>query len=105
MPVPFFNVLNGGAHSGNEMAFQETMIAPVGASSITEAIQMGSEVYQELKKVIVKQFGLSGEFTMLRQTKKRKEKALLILQSKLSVLETKEVSPHRFHGLTKHWTS
>ncbi|KAJ5931732.1 hypothetical protein N7516_006221 [Penicillium verrucosum] len=60
MPVPFFNVLNGGVHSGNKMAFQETMIAPVGASSFTEAVQMGSEVYQQLKKVIVKKFGPSG---------------------------------------------
>lgn len=60
MPVPLFNVLNGGVHSGNKMAFQETMIAPVGASSFTEVIQMGSEVYQQLKKVIVKKFGPSG---------------------------------------------
>ena len=61
MPVPFFNVLNGGVHSGNRMAFQETMIAPVGATSITEAIRMGSEVYQHLKKVIVKKFGAAGK--------------------------------------------
>ncbi|CAI7676726.1 unnamed protein product [Penicillium palitans] len=60
MPVPFFNVLNGGVHSGNKIAFQETMIAPVGASSFTEAVQMGSEVYQQLKKVIVKKFGPSA---------------------------------------------
>ena len=60
MPVPFFNVLNGGVHSGNKMAFQETMIAPVGVTSITEAVRMGSEVYQQLKKVIVKQFGPAG---------------------------------------------
>ena len=60
MPVPFFNVLNGGVHSGNKMAFQETMIAPVGASSFTEAVQMGSEVYQQLKKVIIEKFGPSG---------------------------------------------
>lgn len=60
MPVPFFNVLNGGVHSGNKMAFQETMIAPVGASSITEAVRMGSETYQCLKKVITKKFGPSG---------------------------------------------
>ncbi|KAF4766898.1 hypothetical protein N7455_005427 [Penicillium solitum] len=59
MPVPFFNVLNGGVHSGNKMAFQETMIAPVGAS-FTEAVQMGSEVYQQLKKVIIKKSGPSA---------------------------------------------
>ena len=37
------------------------MIAPVGATSITEAIRMGSEVYQQLKKVIVKKFGAAGK--------------------------------------------
>ncbi|KAJ5608013.1 hypothetical protein N7537_004632 [Penicillium hordei] len=60
MPVPFFDVLNGVLHSGNSMAFQETMIAPVGASPFTEAVQMGSEVFQQLKKVIVKKFGPSA---------------------------------------------
>ncbi|KAL2066272.1 hypothetical protein VTL71DRAFT_2343 [Oculimacula yallundae] len=57
MPVPFFNVLNGGVHSGNLMAFQEFMIAPVGATSLTHAVQMGSEVYQTLKTVIKTRFG------------------------------------------------
>jgi enolase len=57
MPVPFFNVLNGGVHSGNTMAFQEIMIAPTGATSITEAVQMGAETYHALSKVIAKKFG------------------------------------------------
>jgi len=57
MPVPFFNVLNGGVHSGNLMAFQEFMVAPVGASSLTHAVQMGSEVYQTLKNIIKIKFG------------------------------------------------
>lgn len=60
MPVPFFNVLNGRVHSGNTMAFQEFMICPVGAHSTTEAVRMGSEVYQELKKVIKTKFGPSA---------------------------------------------
>ncbi len=60
MPVPFLNVLNGGVHSGNTMAFQEIMIAPVGARSFEEAIRMSSEVYQQLKKVISTKFGASG---------------------------------------------
>lgn len=38
MPVPFFNVLNGGVHSGNELAPQEFMIAPIGAESFEEAM-------------------------------------------------------------------
>ncbi|PMD33392.1 enolase [Hyaloscypha variabilis F] len=57
MPVPFFNVLNGGVHSGNTMAFQEIMLAPTGATSITEAVQMGAETYHALKTVITKKFG------------------------------------------------
>lgn len=61
MPVPFFNVLNGGVHSGNTMAFQELMIAPVGSSSIKHAVQMGAEVYQELKDVVKTKYGSSGE--------------------------------------------
>ena len=63
MPVPFFNVLNGGVHSGNLMAFQEFMIAPVGATSITHAVQMGSDVYQMLKTVIKSKFGGSGKLS------------------------------------------
>jgi enolase len=62
MPVPFFNVLNGGVHSGNTMAFQEIMLAPVGATSIAEAVQMGAETYHTLSKVIAKKFGPSGTF-------------------------------------------
>ena len=57
MPVPFFNVLNGGVHSGNTMAFQEIMLAPTGAKAITEAVQMGAETYHALKAVITKKFG------------------------------------------------
>lgn len=67
MPVPFFNVLNGGVHSGNQMAFQETMIAPVGATSITKAVRMGSEIYQQLKKAIVKKFGPAGRCLKLQE--------------------------------------
>jgi len=57
MPVPFFNVLNGGVHSGNTMAFQEIMLAPVGATSMAEAVRMGAETYHTLKKVITEKFG------------------------------------------------
>ena len=44
LPVPSFNVLNGGSHAGNRLAFQEFMIMPVGATSFAEALRMGSEV-------------------------------------------------------------
>ncbi|KAF5683079.1 enolase [Fusarium denticulatum] len=60
MPVPFFNILNGGQHSGNTMSFQEFMIAPVGASSMAEAIRMGAETYHHLKSAIEMKFGSSA---------------------------------------------
>nr|AAU95200.1 enolase [Oncometopia nigricans] len=60
LPVPAFNVINGGSHAGNKLAMQEFMILPTGASSFTEAMKMGSEVYHHLKKVINTKFGLDA---------------------------------------------
>ncbi|KAH3781324.1 enolase-like isoform X1 [Dreissena polymorpha] len=57
LPVPAFNVINGGSHAGNKLAMQEFMILPTGASSFTEAMRMGSEVYHNLKDVIKKKYG------------------------------------------------
>ena len=57
MPVPSFNVINGGKHAGNKLAMQEFMLLPVGAKSFKEAMRMGSEVYQNLKKVIKTKYG------------------------------------------------
>lgn len=57
LPVPFLNVINGGAHSGNLIAFQEFMVAPIGASNFEEAMKMGSEVYHSLKSLIKKKYG------------------------------------------------
>merc|ERR1719447_488432 len=57
MPVPSFNVINGGSHAGNRLACQEFMILPVGASSFKEALIMGAEVYHTLKSVIKKKYG------------------------------------------------
>mmetsp|Transcript_26532 Transcript_26532/g.34220 ORF Transcript_26532/g.34220 Transcript_26532/m.34220 type:complete len:438 (+) Transcript_26532:113-1426(+) len=57
LPVPSFNVINGGSHAGNKLAFQEFMILPTGASSFSESMQMGCEVYHTLKKVIKKKYG------------------------------------------------
>jgi enolase len=57
LPVPSFNIINGGSHAGNTLAFQEFMILPVGASTFTDAMRMGSEVYHHLKKVIVAKYG------------------------------------------------
>ncbi|KMZ74878.1 Phosphopyruvate hydratase [Zostera marina] len=57
LPVPAFNVINGGSHAGNKLAMQEFMILPVGASSFKEAMKMGAEVYHNLKGVIKKKYG------------------------------------------------
>lgn len=57
LPVPSLNVINGGKHAGNNLAFQEFMILPTGANSFREAMQLGAEVYHSLKKVIEKKYG------------------------------------------------
>ena len=57
LPVPAFNVINGGSHAGNALAMQEFMILPVGASSFSEAMRMGAEVYHTLKAVIKAKYG------------------------------------------------
>jgi len=57
LPVPAFNVINGGSHAGNKLAMQEFMILPTGASSFTEAMKMGTEVYHHLKAVIKSKYG------------------------------------------------
>jgi len=50
LPVPHFNVLNGGMHAPNELDFQEFMIAPIGAPSLAEAVRAGAEVYSALRR-------------------------------------------------------
>merc|ERR1711966_74009 len=57
MPVPWMNVINGGSHAGNKLAMQEFMIGPTGAKTFKEAVQMGCEVYHNLKTVIKKKYG------------------------------------------------
>jgi len=60
LPVPFLNVINGGSHAGNPVAFQEFMIAPTAAANFVEAMKWGSEVYHHLKNVIKKKYGLDA---------------------------------------------
>ena len=60
LPVPFMNVLNGGSHAGGSLAFQEFMIAPIGASSFSEAFRINSEVYHHLKNLAKAQYGQSA---------------------------------------------
>jgi enolase len=60
LPVPSFNIINGGSHAGNKLAMQEFMILPTGATSFTESMKIGCEVYHTLKKVINKRYGLDA---------------------------------------------
>jgi enolase len=57
LPIPFFNVINGGKHASNMLDFQEFMIAPVGAPNFKEALRIGAEVYQILKAQLLKKYG------------------------------------------------
>lgn len=52
LPVPMMNIINGGAHSKNNLDFQEFMIMPVGTESFKDALRMGAEVYHSLAKVL-----------------------------------------------------
>jgi enolase len=52
LPVPLMNVLNGGAHADNRVDFQEFMVVPVGASSFSEALRLGVEVFHALKRTL-----------------------------------------------------
>lgn len=54
LPVPMMNVLNGGVHADNNVDIQEFMIIPAGATSVTEAIRIGAEVFHNLKSVLKK---------------------------------------------------
>lgn len=60
LPVPHFNVLNGGAHAANELAFQEFMVAPVGAPDEAAAVQAGAEIYHALAGEIHREFAAGG---------------------------------------------
>jgi len=63
MPVPCFNVINGGSHAGNKLAFQEYFVIPTGAKSFSEAMTIGCEVYHNLGKIIKAKFG--GDATLI----------------------------------------
>uniref|UniRef100_A0A8C8C5H7 phosphopyruvate hydratase n=1 Tax=Oncorhynchus tshawytscha TaxID=74940 RepID=A0A8C8C5H7_ONCTS len=57
LPVPAFNVINGGSHAGNKLAMQEFMVLPVGAESFRDALRVGSELYHTLRGVIQEKYG------------------------------------------------
>jgi len=60
LPVPMMNVINGGKHAGNKLAVQEFQIEPIGASSCSEAIRIGDEVYHSLGSVLKAKYGPSA---------------------------------------------
>jgi len=63
LPVPCFNVINGGEHAGNKLAFQEFFVIPTGAETFTESMEIGCEIFHNLKSVIKKKFG--GDATLI----------------------------------------
>ena len=60
LPVPHFNVINGGAHAPGGLPFQEFMIAPVGAANEEHALQTGAEIYHALAEAVRSRFGMAG---------------------------------------------
>ena len=60
LPVPHFNVINGGAHAANLLDFQEFMIAPVEARSLPEAVRAGAEVYAALRALLAEKGHRTG---------------------------------------------
>lgn len=63
MPVPCFNVINGGSHAGNKLPFQEYFVIPTGAKTFKEGMLVGTEVYHTLAKILKKKFG--GDATLI----------------------------------------
>eukprot|EP00948_MAST-09A_sp_MAST-9A-sp1_P002910 g2910.t1 len=63
LPTPCFNVINGGEHAGNALAFQEFFIIPTGADNFKHAMQIGCEVFHNLKKIIKAEHG--GDATLI----------------------------------------
>jgi len=63
LPVPCFNVINGGDHAGNRLAFQEFFIIPIGAETFSESMSIGCEIFHNLKSVIKAKFG--GDATLI----------------------------------------
>jgi enolase len=61
LPVPLFNILNGGAHADNNVDIQEFMVVPVGAGSFREALRMGTEVFHALRGILTKRGLRSGQ--------------------------------------------
>lgn len=57
LPAPMMNLINGGAHAGNELSFQEFLVIPAGFDSFSEALRAGVEVYKALKEILKSSYG------------------------------------------------
>jgi enolase len=84
LPVPLMNIINGGLHAGNNLDIQEFMIVPAGAHSFGQALQMGSEVFHHLKKILAKKglsTGVGDEGGFAPDLSRNQEAIELILQA------------------------
>jgi len=84
LPVPHFNVLNGGVHAPNELDFQEFMIAPLGAPSMAEAVRAGAEVYAALHRELTARklsTGLGDEGGFAPEIREPEEVLRLLVQA------------------------
>jgi enolase len=84
LPVPHFNVLNGGVHAPNELDFQEFMIAPLGAPSMAEAVRAGAEVYGALRRELASRklsTGLGDEGGFAPEISEPEEALRLLVQA------------------------
>lgn len=89
MPVPSFNVINGGKHAGNKLAMQEFMLLPIKARNFRHAMRMGVETYHNLKKIIKKKYGVDsvnvGDEGGFAPPLQSNEEALELLQKAISI--------------------
>jgi len=84
LPVPMFNILNGGAHADNNVDIQEFMVVPYGAPSFAEAVRAGAEVYHALKKVLKKRglaTGVGDEGGFAPNLKSNEEALRLVVEA------------------------
>ncbi|MEM1619260.1 MAG: phosphopyruvate hydratase [Fervidicoccaceae archaeon] len=56
-PLPLMNLINGGAHAGNELDFQEFLVVPAGADSLADSVWLGAEIYRALRNLVAERFG------------------------------------------------
>ncbi|MGI6008750.1 MAG: phosphopyruvate hydratase [Methanomethylophilus sp.] len=60
LPVPMFNIINGGKHAGGDLKVQECMIIPAGAKNFSECLRMAAETYSSLKAILKKKYGVTA---------------------------------------------